>query len=80
MYFCHIATLSDARDFVSWLNSSRRLSFGDSVEFSEWLASQSIYPLCIYLDGATYTFNNPEDKLYFICGFEAALNLRENNE
>ena len=80
MWFCHIVTLSDAKDFVAWLEGQKRKSFKDTVEFGEWLASQNIYPLSIYLDGTTYTFEAEEDKLFFVCGFEAALRLRLNNE
>ena len=75
MYFIHIATLSDAEDFVSWLDGQNKLSFNDSVEFEKWLNGQKVFPLKFYLDGATYQFDNEDELIFFSLGFETAMRL-----
>jgi len=74
MHFIHIATLSDSKNFVSWLESNARKAFNDSTEFSEWLEGQNIFPLEFYLNGITYRFANKRELDFFKIGFEAALN------
>jgi hypothetical protein len=78
MKFIHIATLADAEDFIGWLDSSRKLELKDSIEFSEWLESQMVFPVEFYLDGMTYRFDNRRALDFFKIGFEAALRMRLN--
>lgn len=75
MMFIQINTLSDAEDFVSWLDSNRKLELSDSVEFSDWLESQKKFPVEFYLDGITYRFDNRRALDFFQIGFEAAMRL-----
>ena len=75
MYFIHIATMSDGKDFVGFLDGENKRAFNDSHEFHEWLAGQEIFPLSIYVDGATYEFGNKDELLFFRLGFETAIGL-----
>ena len=76
MYFVHITTLSDADDFVSWLDGKNRLSFNDSQDFDEWLDGQRIFPLEIYINGMTIRFTNKTQVEYFRLGIEVILNVK----
>lgn len=76
MYFIHIVTLSDAKDFTSWLNGKNKLAFNDSTEFDNWLEGQEVFPLEIYIDGVTIRFDTKIDLEFFRLGWETALQLR----
>lgn len=81
MYFISIATLTEAKEFTEWMSGKRKtLSFDDSVSFQEWIENHNIFPLEFYLDGLTYRFKDRRQLLFFACGFEAAFNLRFENE
>lgn len=75
MFFIHIETMSDGEDFVSWLDSKKRLAFNDSQEFEQWLNGRHVYPLEFYLDGATYRLENEDELVFFNLGFETAMRL-----
>jgi hypothetical protein len=70
MDFVHIATLSDAHDWIAELNSKRKVELKDSVEFSEWLEGHRTFPVEFYLNGITYRFDNRLALDYFTIGFD----------
>ncbi len=76
MFFIHIATLSDADDFVSWMHGRQRVACLDKDSFCDWLENRRIFPLEFYLNGITYRFCTKHELSLFQIGFEAALRIR----
>ena len=75
MFFIHIATLSDAEDFIEWMADKSHIKLRDSCEFSEWLERSHTFPIQFYLGGITYEFDDERELAIFQVGFEAALRL-----
>jgi len=74
LWFIHIATANEHADFTNWLKG-KLVRCNDSMEFQEWLAAYSAFPLEIYLDGVTYHFRTREEASFFLLGFEVAARL-----
>jgi len=46
-------------------------------EFIDWLLAYESYPFAVIFNWTTYEFRNKTDKLFFIVGMEAALEIGE---
>lgn len=78
MWFISIATLADVSDFRNWL-SGRRVECKDTMEFTEWLAAYTAFPLEFYLDGVVYKLASREEASIFLSAWDAAMGLRLDN-
>lgn len=79
MWFVTINTLTDAKNFNNWL-SGRRVECNDSMEFSEWLAARTAFPLEFYLDGVVFKLDSRKEAGIFLAAWNAGLNLNLNRE
>lgn len=75
MWFIVINTTEEVTDFSNWMQGKLR-RFNDSMEFQEWLASYTAFPLEFYLDGIHYKFKDRNELAFFSYGFEAALKVK----
>lgn len=78
MWFISIATLHDSSDFSNWL-SGRRVECKDTMEYSEWLAAYTAFPLTFYLDGMVYNLKTRQEAAIWLNAWNAAMNLRIAN-
>lgn len=52
----------------------------DANEFCDWLKDNRQYPIEFYLNGITYQIGDERTKLYFLVGFDSALDISSRFE
>jgi len=73
LWFISVATLNEAGDFSNWLHGKRKM-FNDTMEFRDWMEAYEAFPLEIYFDGVVFALKDRKEALFFLLGFEAAIN------
>lgn len=74
LWFIDISTVYSRIDFTNWL-SGKIKNFDDSNGFQDWLVNYNTFPLEIFLNDVLYRFENKNEALFFLLGFEAARGL-----